>query len=198
MVNGGMRMGKQQPASSSWGRDRLGSEAEDGKRAARRCAFSQADEAGGTRDEPGGQGKGGSEAQARGVQDGQTRQYRYQVRRLDHGFPTNPFQNDRFASANSQYENPEMCPPPNYPINLSSQPHMSKQFDSSGYCDYGYALSMQHNATDGQNDDDDEDSRGWCLASTEEDNIRLIISWLNNSIDSIDGNKKRERCTGGM
>lgn len=94
----------------------------------------------------------------------------------DHGFPTNPFQNDRFASANSQYENPEMCPPPNYPINLSSQPHMSKQFDSSGYCDYGYALSMQHNATDGQNDDDDEDSRGWCLASTEEDNIRLVTS----------------------
>lgn len=45
------------------------------------------------------------------------------------------------TSQDSQY-NPEMYPPPNYPIYFSSQP-----FDSTSY---GDASSMQHNGSDGQ------------------------------------------------
>lgn len=77
-----------------------------------------------------------------------------------------PFGEGWYSSQNSEY-NPEMYPPPNYPINFSSQ-----SFDSTAY---GDSSSLQHNASDGQSEDDgEEENRGRRLTWTEEDNIRLV------------------------
>jgi hypothetical protein len=90
-----------------------------------------------------------------------------------------------FSSNSPQYENPEMFPPPNYPVNLSSQTNLSQEFDCSGYDPYGSSSATQHTDTNGQDDiDDDEDNdvetekiRGRRLSWTEEDNIRLVSNF---------------------
>jgi hypothetical protein len=90
-----------------------------------------------------------------------------------------------FSSTSSEYENPEMFPPPNYPVNLSSQTNLSQELYCSGYDLYGSSSATQHTDTNGQDDvDDDEDNdveieeiRGRRLSWTEEDNIRLVSNF---------------------
>jgi hypothetical protein len=101
------------------------------------------------------------------------------------------YDGDWFTSTGSQYNNPEMYPPPNYPVNFSSQTNLSQEFDYNGYGTYGSSSPTQGTGTEGVGDGDGvdgdeegndvevEESRGRRLIWTEEDNIRLVSCFAN-------------------
>ena len=88
------------------------------------------------------------------------------------------YQDDWYSST---YGNPEMFPPPNYPVNLSAQTNISQELDYSAYDPYGSTSATQRTGTNLQDDDDEaendveiEENRARRLPWTEEDNIRLV------------------------
>ncbi|KAJ1266856.1 hypothetical protein BS78_07G011300 [Paspalum vaginatum] len=115
---------------------------------------------------------------------------------------------DLVNSPSYPIENPESCTQPRYSFDLNLQ-HVTDSYTYAPIKQSSDSRSRSLRKGNGQssfageegddlngddrngNDDEEERVGGRRLAWTEQDNIRLLSAWLNNSIDPIDGNCKK-------